>query len=222
MAKRSSVIIIGLGRFGSSLARTLAANGHEVLGIDSDLKKVEDIAEDVTQAAQADATDEDALAELGVRNFDIGVVAIGTDIKSSILTTLLLKKLGVNNVIAKANDHLHAEILDRIGADSVVFPESDTGVRVAHTLGAPSLVDYMQVMRGYGIAKIVLPKAFAGKHMEDIDLKGRFGVTPLILVRGEDLIVNPSRHQDLQEKDVLVISGSDEQMEDLAASMAAG
>src|SRR5450830_908809 len=116
MAKKQ-VVVIGLGRFGSSLARTLSDLGNEVLGLDIDLKRVEFVAEFATQAAQVDATDEEALREMGVRNFDIGGVAVGGDIKSSILVTLLLKRLGVKTVISKAQDDLYGEILEKVGAD---------------------------------------------------------------------------------------------------------
>lgn len=217
MAKKQ-VVVIGLGRFGSSLARTLFERGHEVLGLDADLKRVEDAAEFTTQAAQVDATDEEALREMGVRNFDIGVVAIGTDLKSSILVTMLLKRLGMKMVVSKAMDDLHGEILQRVGADRVVFPERETGVRLAHALTTPNLVDYLEVMPGYGIAKLVVPAALGGKELGQLDLKATFGLTTLILRRGDELIVNPSRSEMVREGDVLVLAGRDEQLEALKTS----
>lgn len=212
---KKQVVVIGLGRFGSSLARTLTELGHEVLGLDRDLRKVEDIAESVTQAAQVDATDEDALREMGVRNFDIGVVAIGTDVKSSILVTLLLKRLGVEMVISKAQDELHGEILERVGADRVVYPERETGVRVAHGIAAPNVVDYLEVMPGYGIAKLVAPPAFEGRELGQLDLKARYGLTTLVLQRGEELILNPARSEVVRRGDTLVLAGRDEQLDAL-------
>jgi len=214
MAKKQ-VVVIGLGRFGSSLARTLSDQGNEVLGLDIDLKRVEFVAEFATQAAQADATDEDALREMGVRNFDIGVVAIGGDIKSSILVTLLLKRLGVKTVISKAQDDLHGEILEKVGADRVVYPERETGVRVAHAISTPNLVDYLEVMAGYGVAKLVVPLSFVGKELGQLELKSRYGLTPLILRRAGELLLNPSRSEKLNQGDVLVLSGKDEQLEAL-------
>lgn len=212
---KKQVVVIGLGRFGSSLARTLTELGHEVLGLDRDLRKVEDIAESVTQAAQVDATDEDALREMGVRNFDIGVVAIGTDVKSSILVTLLLKRLGVEMVISKAQDELHGEILERVGADRVVYPERETGVRVAHGIATPNVVDYLEVMPGYGIAKLVAPPAFEGRELGQLDLKARYGLTTLVLQRGEELILNPARSEVVRRGDTLVLAGRDEQLDAL-------
>jgi len=214
---KKQIVVIGLGRFGSSLARTLAELGHEVLGLDKDLRKVEEVAEFATQAAQIDATDEDALKEMGVRNFDIGIVAIGSDLKSSILVTLLLKRLGVKMVISKAQDDLHGDILAKVGADRVVFPERETGVRVAHSLVTPSLVDYLEVMPGFGIAKLVAPPDFVGKELGQIDLRGRFGVTTLVLRRGSELILNPSRSEVIGRGDALIIAGRDEQLEAIKA-----
>lgn len=218
MVKKQTVVVIGLGRFGTSLARTLTELGHEVFGLDRDLKKVEDVAEFATQTAQVDATDEDALRDMGVRNFDIGVVAIGTDIKSSILVTLLLKRLGVKMVVSKAQDDLHGDILEKVGADRVVYPERETGVRVAHSLMTPNLVDYLQVMPGFGIAKLAAPPNFVGRELGEIDLRGRFGVTTLVLRRGEELILNPTRSDVVGRGDDLIIAGRDEQMEAIRTS----
>ncbi len=217
MAKKQ-VVVIGLGRFGSSLARTLTERGYEVLGLDMDMKRVEEVAEYATQAAQVDATNEEALREMGVRNFDVGVVAIGDDIKSSILVTLLLKRLGLRTVISKAQDDLHGEILEKVGADRVVYPERETGVRVAHALTTPSLVDYLEVMPGYGIAKVMVPSSLEGKELGQLDLKGTFGITTLILRRGNELIVNPSRSELLGRGDILVLAGRDEKLEALKTS----
>ncbi len=217
MAKKQ-IVVVGLGRFGTSLVRTLVEAGHEVLALDKDLRKVEDASDFATQAAQVDATDEEALREMGVRNFDIAVVAIGADLKSSILVTLLLKRAGVKMVVSKAQDDLHGEILGRVGADRVVYPERETGIRVAHSLMTPSLVDYLEVMPGYGIAKLVAPPDFVGRELAEIDLKGRFGVTTLALRRGNEIILNPIRSEVVGRDNVLIIAGKDEQLEAMRTS----
>lgn len=212
------MVVIGLGRFGTSLARALSELGHEVLGMDRNAKNVEDASEFITQAVQVDATDEDALVELGVRNFDVGVVSIASDVKSSILITLQLKRLGVGTVISKAQDDLHGEILAKVGADRVVYPERETGIRVAHALTTPNLIDYLEVSPGYGIAKLSAPPAFAGKDLGELDLKSRFGVTVLILCRDGELVVNPSRGESLSQGDILVIAGKDDRIEEIRAT----
>ncbi len=212
---KTQVVVVGLGRFGSSITRTLFETGYEVLGLDMDRKRVDDMAEFATQTAQLDATDEDALQEMGVRNFDIGVVAIGDDIKSSILVTLLLKRLGVKMVVSKARDDLHREILEKVGADRVVYPERETGVRVAHALTTPNLVDYLEMIPGYGIAKMVVPAEFVGKELGYLGLKSRLGLTVLVLLKGSELILNPSRSELLKRGDVLVLCGRDDQLEKL-------
>jgi trk system potassium uptake protein len=215
---RSQVVVIGLGRFGISLARTLSELGHEVLGIDRDPKHVEIASEFVTQAVQADATDEDALIELGVRNFDIGVVSIASDIKSSILVTVLLKRLGVGTVIAKAQDELHGDILSRVGADRVVYPERETGIRIAHAITTPHLVDYLEISPGYGIGKVVAPPAFVGKRLDELNLKKKSGVTVLLLWHGNELIINPDLSEQVSSGDILVVAGKDRQIEAIQAT----
>ena len=182
MVAKQSVVVVGLGRFGASVAPDLAARGHEVLGVDTNMRAVEAASEFIHQAVQADATDEDTLIQLGLRNFEVGVVAISSDIKNSVMITLLLKRLGCDNVIAKAQDDLHGEILKRVGADAVVFPNRDTGVRVAHQISAPSLVDYMEVTDGYAVAKLVVPPNLAGRQIGSLLLREKHGLT-LVLFR---------------------------------------
>lgn len=213
---KKSVIVIGLGRFGTSVARTLTAHGHEVLGVDQNMRAVENASPFVTQAVQADATSEDTLVELGVRNFDVAVVAIGADLKASVLITLILKRLNLSHVVAKAQDEMHGEILRRVGADTIVMPNHDTGVRVAHAISAPSLVDYMQVTDGYGVAKLEVPPALDGKQLGDLQLREKHGLTPLALfrARGKELLVNPSKYESLAAGDHLVVIGREEQLDE--------
>lgn len=214
MAKQS-VVVIGLGRFGTSVAQTLTERGHEVLGVDADMKTVEKATDLVTQAVQADASDEETLVELGVRNFDIGVVAISSDVKSSILITLLLKRLGLGTVIAKAQDELHGEILSKVGADRVVYPNRDTGVRVAHSISAKDVIDYMEMARGYAVAKFLVPPDLAGKELGSLQLKEKYGINVLILLRrqSQEMMVNPSKYERLAAGDTLLISGRDEDID---------
>ena len=138
-------VIIGLGRFGSSIAKTLYSLGNDVLAIDKDEDIVQEIADSVTHAVQLDATDENALRSLGIRNFDVAVVTIGDNIQSSIMATLLVKELGVKYIIAKGHSDLHAKVLYKIGADRVVLPEKDMGIRVAHNLVSANILDYIEL-----------------------------------------------------------------------------
>ena len=178
MPRKESVVVVGLGRFGLSVAQTLAEHGHEVLGLDTDMRQVERAAEYITQAVQADGTDESALVELGVRNLDVGVVAIGVDIKCSVMAVLLLKRLGIGKIIAKAQEELHGEILTKVGADQVVYPNRDTGVRVAHALTTSNLLDYMEVTHGYGIAKLTVTSKMVGRQLGDLQAKGEVRSKP--------------------------------------------
>ena len=143
--KNKQYLVFGLGRFGSSMARALCAQGQEVLAVDSDQELVNQIAPHVTQALQLDATDEEALRSLGVKNFDAAVVAIGQNTRDSILVSVLLKEMGIPYLIAKANDDLHAKVLRKIGVDKVVFPERDMGVRLARSIVTPSVLDLMEL-----------------------------------------------------------------------------
>ena len=155
--KVKQYLVFGLGRFGSSLARALCAQGQEALAVDSDQELVNQIAPHVTQALQLDATDEEALRSLGVKNFDAAVVAIGQNTRDSILICVLLKEMGIPYLIAKANDDLHAKVLRKIGVDRVVFPERDMGVRLARSIVTPSVLDLMELSGDYQLAEILLP-----------------------------------------------------------------
>src|SRR6478735_3493126 len=144
-----------MGRFGSAVAKTLSQLGFEVLAIDQNEETIQDVSAYVTHAVQADSTDEEALRALGIRNFDVVVVAIGEDIQSSILTTLILKDLGVPAIIVKAKNELHGKVLNKIGADKVIFPERDMGLRVAHHLVSPNILDYIDLSDDYSIMEML-------------------------------------------------------------------
>jgi trk system potassium uptake protein TrkA len=216
MAKEQ-VVVIGLGRFGSAVARELERLGHEVLAIDRDEVRINDIAPDVTQALELDAADEDALRGAGAGEFGTAIVAISSDAEPSIFATMVLKRLGVRNVIAKAGSLLHGEILARVGADRVVFPERETGLRLAHSFNVPNVIDYLDVAPGFGIEKITPPRSFIGRSFGELDLKGRMGITPLALRRGKQVVVNPVRDERIAEGDELIVIGRDDTLQDLRA-----
>ena len=149
--------MIGLGRFGTSVARGLHEAGQEILGIDLDEERVEDAESFVTHAVIADSTDEKAITSLGISNFDCVIVAIGNDIQSSILTVMLLKNLGVNQVIAKALGKRHGQVLEAIGADWIIYPERDMGERVANQLLSPNMLNYIELSKEHNIEEIMIP-----------------------------------------------------------------
>jgi len=212
---REQVMVIGLGRFGSAVARELERLGHQVLAIDQGEQAVNDIASDVTHALQLDAADEEALRSAGAGDFHTAIVAISTDAEASIFATMVLKRLGVRTVIAKAGSQLHAEILSRVGADRVVLPERETGLRLAHSFNVPNVIDYLDVAPNFGIEKIRPPASFVGKSLGDLDLKTRLGLTPIALRRGQQVFVNPARDERVAEGDELILIGRDDKLDQL-------
>lgn len=209
------VMVIGLGRFGSALARELERLGHEVMTVDRNEQRVNDIAPDVTHALQLDASEEDALRAAGAADFNTAIVAISSDAEPSIFATMVLKRLGVRTVIAKAGSILHGEILARVGADRVVFPERETGLRLAHSFNVPNVIDYLDVAPNFGIEKIRPPKSFIGKTLGELDLKGRLGLTPIALRRAQQVFVNPAREERVADGDELILIGRDEKLDQL-------
>ncbi len=204
--------VIGLGRFGTSVAKTLALMGYEVLVIDNDEEKIEELLDTVTHAVQADALDEDALKAMGIRNFDVVIVAIGHDIQASILVTVILKELGVKYVVAKARNDLHGMVLTKIGADKVVYPERDMGMRVAHSLVATNVLDHIELSPEYSILEVVAPDSLFGQSLRQSSLRARFGVTVLAIKRGREIIVSPEASEVIQENDILVCIGENDKL----------
>lgn len=216
---KEHVAVIGLGRFGSAVATELVHLGHEVLGIDSDINTVQRLSTELSHVVQAEATDEESLARLGVSEFDAAVVGITGDLETSILATLLLKRLGVKRVVVKARNDTHGEILKRVGADRVVYPERDTGVRVAHSWSSIDITDSLDVIEGYAISKAAVPVELVGKSVQQAILDGNYNVTLLLLSRGERVTVYPSPSETLRSGDVLVMSGVISDMERFFSSI---
>jgi trk system potassium uptake protein TrkA len=209
------VLVLGLGRFGSAAARELMSLGHEVLAIDSNEAIINDIAPEVTHAVQLDAADEQALRAVGAADFDHAIVAISSGIETSIFATMALKKLGVGNVIAKAANPLHGTILDRVGADRVVFPEREMGLRVAHSFSVHNVIDYLDVAPRFGIVKVRPPQSFVGRTIRDLDLTNRLHLTPIALRRGDEVTVNPHRDDAIKAGDELILIGLDDRLDAL-------
>lgn len=204
--------IIGLGRFGSSVARYLSRMNYEVLAIDANPERVQSLAQTVTHAVTADATDEEAMRALGLRNFDVVVVAIGQDIQASILTTLILKELGVPRLVVKAQNDLHGKVLAKIGADKVIFPERDMGIRVAHQLISPNILEHIELSSEYGIVEMEAPSRMVGKSLRQLDIRAKFGCNVLAIKTGERMNIAPHADDLIRKGDVLVIVGRNEDL----------
>lgn len=213
---KKQIVVIGLGRLGESIAKTLVKIGHEVLAIDEDESLVQAVSPFVTHAVQTDPTSEPALQELGVGNFDIGVVAL-TEIEDSVLVTISLKNLGVRFVIARAVSERHGTILEKIGADKVVFPEQELGTGIAYVLTLGNVIDFIPVTTGYGVVKMTVPVNFTGKSLTEAGFgqRGAKDVIVLILQRMQELIIYPGASEMIRPDDVLVISGNWEKLEEL-------
>lgn len=209
---KKQFVVIGLGRFGTSVAKTLYTLGNDVLAIDSSDDIVQDISDSVTHSVQIDATDENSLRALGIRNFDVAVITIGSDIQSSTMATLLVKEMGVKYIIAKANTEIHAKVLYKIGADRVVFPERDMGVRVAHNLVSTNILDYIELSPNYSIAEIVTPKIWHGKTLNELSIRANYGINVVALKRGEEINVSPVAEDTIESGDIIVAIGSEEDL----------
>ncbi|MBG9454164.1 potassium uptake system protein [Lysinibacillus sphaericus] len=199
--------VIGLGRFGVSVARKLYEAGNEVLGIDINEEKVEDAEPYVTHAVVADTTEEKALNSIGIRNFDCVIVAIGIDMQSSILTVSLLKEIGIKKIIAKALGKRHGQVLEKVGADWVIYPERDMGERVANQLLSPNMLNYIELSKEYSIEEIMIPSKMTGQSLRDLDIRSKYNVSVIAIVRDGNITILPSPDQIIEESDLLVMIG---------------
>lgn len=204
--------VIGIGRFGSSVAKSLHAFGFEVLAVDSNEQRVQEISSYVTQAVQADSTDEEALRALGIDRFDVVVVAIGTDIQASILTSLILKDLGIPKLIVKAQNDLQGKVLGKIGADKVIFPERDMGNRVAHHLISPNVVEYIDLSDGYSIVEITATPQMIGKSLKQLDIRAKYRCNVMAVKTGTTMNITPLADDLIRVTDTLVVVGKNEDL----------
>jgi len=203
---RKQFAVIGLGRFGTSVAKTLTALGHEVLALDKNEHAVHDIMNEVTQAVQADAREEETLRALGVRNLDVAVVAIGDDLEANILITLMLKEIGIPYVVAKAQTAQHGKVLEKIGADKIVYPEKDMGIRLANNLIRTNVMDFIELSLDYSIFEIIAPSKFVNKSIGELNLRAVYKINVVAIKRGIDqIVIAPGANAVVEEKDIMVI-----------------
>ncbi len=208
--------VIGLGRFGFHVAKTLAEGGAEVIAIDRDEDRVRRISDFVTHAYIADALEEKALEESGILTADTVVVSIGVNVEASILVTVLLMNRGVRDIVAKAINPLHGEVLKRLGVRRVVYPEMEMAVKLARSLLITGVLEEIPFAPGYSIFELRAPKVLVGKTLGETDLRRRYGVNVLVIKRGDRLIVNPSAEERIHADDVLLVLGSEERITDLS------
>ncbi|KXH79841.1 TrkA family potassium uptake protein [Sporosarcina sp. HYO08] len=206
---KKEFVVIGLGRFGGSIVKELVELGADVMAIDISAERVDEYASIATQAVTADTTDESALRSLGIRNFDHVVVAIGENIQASILTTLMLKEIGVERITVKAQSDYHAKVLQKIGADQVVHPERDMGIRIANNLLSNNILDYLELSDEYSIVEIRANEMLAGYTLIDLDIRAKYGVNIVAIKRGNQILVSPQAIEKIQLDDVLIVIGSD-------------
>ena len=205
-------VVIGLGRFGTAVATELSSLGHEVLALDDSEENVEKVADKVTHAVTGDARDPAVLRALGVRNYDCAIVAVGVDIGTSALVTLNLKELGVRRVICKAQSHVHRKVLEKIGADRVVFPEHEMGVKLAQGLSSSSVLNFIELSDDFGIVELEIPKSWQHRSIRDLDVRAKHHVNIIAVRKGSTgtLEVAPGVDYVLEAKDAVVTLGRNE------------
>jgi len=209
--------IIGLGRFGSNMAKALHKMGYEVLAIDRNMQKVQEFSDEVTHVVQADTTDENALKAMGIRNFDVVVVAIGEDVQANIMTTMQLKEIGAPFIVATARNSLHVKLLEKIGADRIVSPERDMARRVAYNLASTSVMDYIELSPKFSIVEISAPKAFQDQTLAESNIRAKYGINVVAIKRDDNLIISPLPSEKIQKGDIVIVVGSNEGINGLEA-----
>lgn len=215
---RGEFLVCGLGRFGGALARELVSLGREVLGVDADQKRVQDLASVLTHVVQADTTDPEAMRELGAPEFDTAIVAIGTNLEASILTTSVLVDFQIRKIVAKAVTRAHGKILDRVGATRVVFPERDMGVRVAHTVTGRT-IDYIQLDPGFALVETTVPHVIVGKTLAEAEVRRRYGITVVCVKPADGTFTYATPDTVVREGDVLVVAGETKHAEGFSELM---
>ncbi|AYJ89920.1 MULTISPECIES: TrkA family potassium uptake protein [Bacillus] len=200
--------VIGLGRFGGSICKALSEEGLEVMAMDMNEDRVNEYAKIASHAVIGDSTDESVLKNLGIRNFDHVIVAIGENIQASILTTIMLKELGVKMVTVKAQNDYHEKVLNKIGADRIVHPERDMGRRIAHKIISNNVLDYLELSDEYSLIEIVANSRLAGHSLLDLDIRARYGINIVAIKRGKDVIVSPLADEMIQKEDILIVIGA--------------
>lgn len=202
-----SYVVIGMGRFGSEVARQLYKCGCEVLAVDLQSDLIQQVSQDVTHAVVADSRDREVLKMLGVGDFDCAVVGIGDDLAASVLITMNLKEMGVPYVVCKAHDDTHRRILEQLGADRIIIPEKENAARLAKSLSSPNLLDYIELSEEYSIIELPAPQGWIGKNLKQLNVRAQLGVNILAVRRDGKLDISPAPDAAFQSGDIVVILG---------------
>ncbi|WP_073997111.1 potassium channel family protein [Anaerococcus urinomassiliensis] len=214
-----NIIVLGLGRFGYAVATRLAQKGAYVTAVDSNYKTVEKIASFVSSSVQADITEEQALKSLGINNYDAAIIATGSNLEASIEATLICKDSGINQVIAKASSESHARILEKIGADYIVFPEADTAERLARSLVGPNLLEIIEFSDEFSIIEVKAHKSWMGKNLIDLDFRNEYQMNVVAFERDGQMIIDFDPSLEIEENDILVLIGTSENAKELEKSI---
>lgn len=207
---KKEFVVFGLGRFGMSVATTLSDSGCEVLAVDENEDKINEIAEKITYAVKADVTDAEALSSLGIGNYDGAIVAIGQNLEASVMVTILAKEQGIPYVLAKAQNELHAKVLKKVGADMVVFPEKETGIRIANNLLMGNFFDAVELSSTFSMMEIDALDEWDGKSLRELNLRAKYKINVIGLKRNGKLDINPDADMELKKNDVVIVIGKNE------------
>lgn len=216
---KKQFVVIGLGRFGRSVAVYLEMNGCDVMAIDEDEKKVNAISEYVTSAMCLDISNEEAVKELGLSNFDGAVVSIVRNLEKAVLATFCLKEYGISQVIVEAYDEMQGKILTKVGADQIIYPEHEMGLHIANTLAYDNFLDLIELSEDYTIADIKTPAAWVGKNLIELNLRAKYDVNIIAIKNQEDMKVTPSADVRLKEDDILMILGENDTLKKLSGAI---
>ncbi|MBR1820501.1 MAG: TrkA family potassium uptake protein [Clostridia bacterium] len=208
--RKKQFIVVGLGRFGAAIAETLCQDGSEVLGVDRRMDVVEDLRDALTHTVQMDAMDHEALSALGIPDFDVAFVTMGSDIRASGTIVMSLKELGAKRVIAKAHDEFHGRMLSKLGADEVLFPERDMGRRVAHNLVSGNIIDSLELSSEYSLAEIRPKQEWVGRSLMELSMRSKLGINVVAIRTGDELNAMPMPNTVLRENDVLLVMVKEE------------
>ena len=214
---KKSILVLGLGRFGMTLATTLCQMGQDVMAVDMDSTRVDMAKDRVTQAVQANISEERTISQLGVRNFDCVAVCVGNDIQASVLAVVMCKEYGAKQVICKASDQLHEKLLYKTGADKVFQPERESALRLARALASRSVLDYIDLSEEYSISEIRLPGSWAGKTLAQVNVRAVYGLSVIALRRNQQIVITLDPHAPLFAGDELIVIGTNRDIAKLDA-----